>query len=140
MHNFQVPILMPRPIEPSSLPNWQILIRFVDPLMPPSFLLQLHNARLDEFTLAFFRFGQLGAVLGPKGRGFEKSVPADDTADLLQCVWNLIHEPFSATALDEAGNFFLEAVVEGERIDDGSLTTGTWWCLAEEDQISGMRW
>ena len=83
MHNFQIPIVMPRPIEPPPLPDWQTLIRFINPLVPASFLLQLHDALLDEFALSLFRVGQLGPVLGPKGRGFEEPVPAYDPTDLL---------------------------------------------------------
>ena len=139
MHNFQIPIVLPRPIEPSPLPDWQTFIFLINLLVPASFLLQLHDALLDELALAFFRVGQFGSILGPKGRGFKKPVPADDAADLLQCVWDLVNETFGPAALHEARDFFLEAVVEGERVDDGGLAAGARRCLAEEDQISGMR-
>ena len=139
MHNFQIPIVMPRPIEPSPLPDWQTFIRFIDALVPASLLLQLHDALLDELALAFFRVGQLGPVLGPKGRGFEEPVPAHDAADLFQRVGDLVNETFGPAALDEVRHFFLEAVVEGERVDDGGLAAGARRGLAEEDQVGGMR-
>ena len=139
MHNLQIPIVMPRPIEPPPLPDRQTLIRLIDPLMPTSLLLQLHNALLDELALAFFRLGQFGPVLGPKGRGLEEPVPAHDAADLFQRVGDLVDEAFGPAALDEARHFFLEAVVEGERVDDGGLAAGARRGLAEEDQVGGMR-
>ena len=115
---------MPRPIEPSPLPDRQTFILFIDILVPASFLLQFHNALLDELALAFFRVGQFGSVLRPKDRGFEKPVPANDAADLLQCMGDLVNETFGPAALHEAWDFFLKAVVEGERIDDGGLAAG----------------
>ena len=139
MDDFQIPIVMPRPIEPSPLPDRQTLIRLIDPLVPASFLLQLQDALLDELALAFFRVGQFGPVLGPKGRGFEEPIPADDAADLLQRVGDLVDETFGPAAFDEARHFFLEAVVEGERVDDGGLAAGARRGLAEEDQVGGMR-
>ena len=139
MHNFQVPIVMPRPIEPSPLPDWQTFILFIDLLVPAPFLLQLHDALLDELALAFFRVRQFGSILGPKGGGFKKPIPANDAANLLQCVWDLINETFGPAALHKARDFFLEAVVEGERVDDGGLAAGARGCLAEEDQVSWMR-
>ena len=107
MHNFQIPIVMPRPIEPSPLPDWQTFILFIDLLVPASFLLQLHDALLDELALALFRVGQFGSILGPKGRGFKEPVPADDAADLLQCVWDLVNEAFGPAALPKPGASFL---------------------------------
>ena len=133
MHHFQIPIVMPRPIEPPSLPDRQTLIRPVNPLVPTPFLLQLHDTLLNEFALSLFRVRQLGPVPGPKGRSFEEPVPADDSTDLLQRVRDLVHEAFGPAALDEAGHVFLEAVVEGERVDDGGLAAGAGGSLAEED-------
>ena len=52
---------------------------------------------------------------------------------------DLINEAFSPAPLDEAGNLFLEAVVEGERVDDGGLAAGARGRLAKEDQVGGMR-
>ena len=139
MHDFQIPIVMPRPIEPPPLPDWQTLIRLIDPLVPASLLLQLQDALLDELALARFRVGHFGPVLGPKGRGSEEPVPAHDAADLLQRVGDLVDEAFGPAAFDEARNFFLEAVVEGERVDDGGLAAGARRGLAEEDQVGGVR-
>ena len=133
MHNFQIPIVMPCPIESSPLPDWQTFILFINLLVPASFLLQLHDALLNELALAFFRVGQFGSVLRPKGRSLKKPVPADDAADLLQGVWDLVNETFGPAALHEAWDFFLEAVVEGESVDDGGLAARARGCLAEED-------
>lgn len=131
---------MPCPIKPSSLPDRQTFVRLVDPFMPASSLRQLHDPLLDILTLALLGLRQFGPVLGPKGRGLEEPVPADDAADLLQRVRDLINETFGPAALDEAGDFLLEAVVEGECVDDGGLAARARGCLAEEDQVGGMRW
>lgn len=140
MHDFQVPVLMPCPIKPSSLPRWQTLVVLVDPFMPASSLRQFHDPLLDILTLALLCLGQFGPILGPKGRGFEEPVAADDAADLLQRMRDLIHETFGPAALDEAGDFPLEAVVEGECVDDGGFAARARGCLAEEDQVGWMRW
>ena len=140
MHNFQISIILPCPVESSSLPDRQTLILFIDSFMPSSSLGQLDNSLLDKLALALLCLGQRGAILGPKGGGLEKPVPADNAADLVQRMRDLIHETLGPAALDKARDFLLEAVVEGESVDDGGLAARTRWRLAKEDQVSGMRW
>ena len=133
MHDFQIPIVMPRPIEPPPLPNRQALIRPINPLMPTPLPLQLDNPLLDKQPLPLLRIRQFGPVLGPKGRRLEQPVAAHDAADLLERVRDLVHEPFGPAALDEARDFLLEPVVQRERVDDRGLAAGAGGRLAEED-------
>ena len=108
--------------------------------MPASSLRQFHNSLLDILTFALFRLGQFAPVLGPKGRGFEKAVAADDATDLIQRMRDLINETFGSATLDEVWDFLLEAVIEGEGVDDGGLAARARGCLAEQNQVGGMCW
>ena len=140
MHDFQISITVPCPIEPSSLPDRQTLILFIDAFMPSSSLRQLEDSLLDKLALALLGLGQLGAILGPKGGGLEKPVPTDDATDLVQRMRDLINETLGPAALDKAGHFLLKAVIEGERIDDRGFAARSRRRLAKEDQVGGMRW
>ena len=48
-----------------------------------------------------------------------------------------INETFDSAPLDEVRNFLLEAIVEGERVADGSLAAGRRRSLVEEDEVGG---
>ena len=140
MYNFQIPVFGPCPIKSSSLPDRQAFILLVDPFMPASSLRQFHDPLLDVLTLTLLCLRHFAPIDGPKGRGLEQPVPADDAADLLHRVRDLIDETFGPATLDKAGGFLLEAVVEGECVDDGGLAARARGCLAEEDQVGGVRW
>lgn len=137
MNQFQIPIFKPGPTEASSLPGRQALILLVDALVPASTLCQRPNPLFDKLALAFLRLRQCTPILRPKGICFEKPVPAHGAPDLLQRMRYPINKTFGSAPLDEVRNFLLEAIVEGERVDDGSLAAGRRRSLAEEDDVGG---
>ena len=51
-----------------------------------------------------------------------------------------INETFGSAPLDKTRNFLLEAIVEGECVDNGGLAARPRRSLAEEDHVSGKRW
>lgn len=140
MHNFQIPIFMPCPTKSTSLPDRQAFVPSVNPLMPASSLRQFHNPLLDILTLALLCLRQFAPILGPEGGGLEKSISPDDATDLFQRVRDLINKTFGPAVLDKAGDFLLQAVVEGKCVDNGGLATSARGRLAEEDQVGRMRW
>lgn len=118
MDHFQVPVVLPGPAEPPTLPGGQAFVGLVNSLMPSAAAGQFDHTCLYTLALFLLRCGQARSVLGAECGRLVESVAADDATHLAEGVRDLIDEAFGAASLDETGRLLLQAVVQCQRTDD----------------------
>lgn len=109
--DLKITIFQPSPVEAPPLPDRKALVCLVDALVPAAPLRKLDDAALHALALLLLRVWRRRAVGRTKGGCLVETIAADDTANLLGSVRDVIDETLGCAALDEAGDLLLQPVV-----------------------------